>query len=33
MLVRLFHRQTNANEEWLEVNDDETLTYYIAPTS
>ncbi len=29
MSVRILPRETNANEEWLEVNDDETVTYHI----
>jgi hypothetical protein len=27
--VQVFHRETNANEEWLELNDDESVTYHI----
>lgn len=26
---RIFHHETNAHEEWLEVNEDETVTYHI----
>jgi hypothetical protein len=29
MSVRIFHRETSAHEEWLDVNDDETVTYHV----
>jgi hypothetical protein len=29
MSVRIFHRETNAHEEWFDVNDDETVTYHV----
>jgi hypothetical protein len=29
MSVRIFRHETNAREEWLEVNDDETVSYHI----
>lgn len=29
MPVRIFHHETNAREEWLDVDDDVTVTYHI----
>jgi hypothetical protein len=29
MSERIFRYETNAREEWLDVNDDETVTYHI----
>jgi hypothetical protein len=29
MSVRIFRHETNAREEWLDVNDDETVTYHV----
>jgi hypothetical protein len=32
MSERIFQYETNAREEWLDVNDDDTVTYHIENT-